>query len=70
PGGHLGASNLPPLDMAVGLAFTPYWAGRAAGRDGKVEKIGGSRNFALLPEGVRLNLEQKDTLESRLSGER
>lgn len=68
--GDIVGFNLSDLDKAEGLQFLAYIGGLAAGRDGKVEKIGGSRNFALLPEGVRLNLEQKDTLESRLSGER
>ncbi|WP_291473469.1 cell division protein SepF [Corynebacterium sp.] len=68
--GDIVGFNLSDLDKAEGLQFLAYVGGLAAGLDGKVEKIGGSRNFALLPEGIRLNLDQRDTLESRLSGER
>lgn len=68
--GDIVGFNLSDLDKAGGLQFLAFIGGLAAGLDGKVEKIGGSRNFALLPEGVRLTLDQRDTLESRLSGQR
>ncbi|WP_297005810.1 cell division protein SepF [uncultured Corynebacterium sp.] len=68
--GDIVGFNLSDLDKAEGLQFLAFIGGLAAGLDGKVEKISGSRNFALLPAGTRLTLDQRDTLESRLSGER
>lgn len=68
--GDIVAFNLGALDKADGNQFLAFVMGVASALDGKVEKLDGVRNFALLPSGVRLTLDRRDALAAKLGGER
>lgn len=68
--GDIVAFHLGALDKSEGHQFLAFIMGVAAALDARVEKLDGLRNFALLPSGVRLTMDVRDTLSARLGGDR
>lgn len=68
--GDIVAFHLGTLEKAEGHQFLAFIMGVAAALDATVDKLDGVRNFALLPAGVHLTPDIRETLATRLEGNR